>query len=75
MELLRFEDYINENNNISEQEDMMIKDFKNDVQRVLMQDTVARPNFAEGTFGSRPSSLPEMISSLESVIADYKSKM
>ena len=75
MELLRFEDYINENNNISEQEDMMIKDFKTDVQRVLMQDTVARPNFAEGTFGSRPSSLPEMISSLEAVIADYKSKM
>ena len=75
MELLRFEDYINENNNISEQEDMMIKNFKTDVQRVLMQDTVARPNFAEGTFGSRPASLPEMISSLEAVIADYKSKM
>lgn len=77
MEILKFGDFINEDNsnNLSEQQDMMLKDFKTDVERVLVQDTVARPNFAEGTFGSKPKSLKDMIQDLEYLIADYKAKI
>ena len=56
------------------EEQMLIKDFKNDVEKVLVQ-KYARPNFADNTYSSRPASLAELIKSLEQVIEDYKSKL
>jgi hypothetical protein len=76
MEILKFGDFVNEDNSsMNEQEGMLVNNFKTDVERVLLQDTVARPNFAEGTFGSKPKSLRDMIQDLEYLIADYKTKM
>ena len=76
MEILKFGDFVNEDNSaINEQEEMLVKDFKTDVERILAQDTYARPNFAEGTYGSRKASLKEMIQSLEYLIEEYKAKM
>jgi len=75
MEILKFGDFVNEDNSaINEQEEMLVKNFKTDVERILVQE-LARPNFAEGTFGSKPKSLRDMIQDLEYLIADYKAKM
>ena len=75
MEILKFGDFVNEDNSaINEQEEMLVKDFKTDVERILVQQ-LARPNFAEGTFGSKPKSLKDMIQDLEYLIVDYKAKM
>lgn len=77
MEILKFGEFVNEDNsgNLSEQQDMMLKDFKTDVERILVQNTATRPNFAEGTFGTKPKSLEDIIQNLEYLIADYKEKM
>ena len=75
MEILKFGDFVNEDNStMNEQEEMLVKDFKTDVERILVQQ-LARPNFAEGTFGSKPKSLKDMIQDLEYLIVDYKAKM
>tara|TARA_B110000503_G_C6988466_1_gene346289 strand:- start:436 stop:684 length:249 start_codon:yes stop_codon:yes gene_type:complete len=59
---------------ILEQEEMLVNNFKTDVERILVQ-KVARPNFAKGTFGSNTKSLRDMIQDLEYLITDYKAKM
>jgi hypothetical protein len=75
MEILKFGDFVNEDNSsMNEQEEMLVNNFKTDVERILVQ-KVARPNFAEGTFGSNTKSLRDMIQDLEYLIADYKAKM
>lgn len=75
MEILKFGDFINEDNSsINEQEEILVKNFKTDVKRILVQE-LARPNFAEGTFGSKPKSLRDMIQDLEYLIEEYKTKM
>lgn len=56
-------------------EQSLIKDFKNAVEKVLVQDKYTRPNFADNTYSSRSASLAELIESLEYVIEDYKSKL
>ncbi len=65
------------NFNVSQtgEEQMLIKDFKKDVEKVLVQDKYVRPNFADNTYSSRPASLAELIESLEQVIEDYKAKL
>ena len=76
MEILKFGDFVNEDNSsINEQEEMLLKNFKTDVERILVQKLVDRPNFAQGTFGSKSKSLTDMIQDLEYLIADYKAKM
>lgn len=75
MEILKFGDFVNEDNSaINEQEEMLVKNFKTDVERILVQE-LATPNFAEGTFGSKPKSLRDMIQDLEYLIEEYKTKM
>ena len=75
MEILKFGDFVNEDNSaINEQEEMLVKNFKTDVERILVQE-LARPNFAEGTFGSKSKSLRDMIQDLEYLIEEYKAKM
>jgi len=59
----------------TEAEKMLIKDFKKDVEKALIQDKYARPNFADNTYSSRSASLAELIESLEYVIEDYKAKL
>lgn len=56
------------------EEQMLIKDFKKDVEKALVQ-KYARPNFADNTYDSRPASLVELIERLEQVIEDYKAKL
>lgn len=56
-------------------EQSLIKDFKKDVEKVLVQDKYTRPNFADNTYSSRSASLAELIESLEHVIEDYKAKL
>ena len=76
MEILKFGDFVNEDNSsINEQEEMLLKNFKTDVERILVQKLVDRPNFSQGTFGSKSKSLTDMIQDLEYLIADYKAKM
>lgn len=77
MEILKFGDFVNEDN--SSINGPNLGHFyevspQHDVKRILVQE-LARPNFAEGTFGSKPKSLRDMIQDLEYLIEEYKTKM